>query len=502
MSAPLSLKSISASKWYRQQTEATPYFIYLACRGCVTYFKSRDKILWYCDPEEDRAYLEQNHIRALAEKHLATEKRRPNFSRRLQARWLKDIQSKDQRLFEKIGKADISRISDERLLSFNHSLGWQSYVMWLHFFMDIFDIDAESLIEQELIKKQVNLTADEKNVLTMPSQPLVHQEQELELLKIARLVKNDPDCQHLLNQIQTADNIHRLRLHPRLLLSVEAYVQKYHWIRNSWAHTSVIGVFDVVNQVKQIISGSRDISSEIRQLAKYQATLRQRKSALIKRHKLSGWLARMFEMFSLMTLWRDQRKAQMQQLNYYLQLVGTEIARRSGLDWDRLKIYDPLSVKAIPVRSQDLVRRAKLLKNNKLMYWDGRSVRHVDPATSRRFVPALEATFSTQMTEVRGLIACPGKVKGEVVVINKKSEFGKMAKGKILVTTMTRPDYLPLMKLAAAVVTDEGGITSHAAIVSRELKIPCIIGTQVGTKVLCDGCQVEVNANHGVVLVL
>ena len=66
-------------------------------------------------------------------------------------------------------------------------------------------------------------------------------------------------------------------------------------------------------------------------------------------------------------------------------------------------------------------------------------------------------------------------------------------------TGMTRPEYVPLMKMAAAIVTDEGGITCHAAIVSRELKKPCVIGTQVATKVFQDGDMLEVNANHGMV---
>ena len=67
---------------------------------------------------------------------------------------------------------------------------------------------------------------------------------------------------------------------------------------------------------------------------------------------------------------------------------------------------------------------------------------------------------------------------------------------------MTRPEYLPAMKKSLAIVTDEGGITSHAAIVSRELKIPCIIGTKTATQVLKDGDLVQVNANHGQVTVL
>jgi len=75
----------------------------------------------------------------------------------------------------------------------------------------------------------------------------------------------------------------------------------------------------------------------------------------------------------------------------------------------------------------------------------------------------------------------------------------KVEEGDILVTSMTRPEFLPIMKKAAAFVTNEGGITSHAAIVSRELKKPCIIGTKFATQVLKDGDMVEVDATNGVI---
>ena len=80
--------------------------------------------------------------------------------------------------------------------------------------------------------------------------------------------------------------------------------------------------------------------------------------------------------------------------------------------------------------------------------------------------------------------------------------MNKVKKGDILVAVMTRPDYLPAMKRAAAIVTDEGGVTCHAAILSRELGIPCIIGTKIATKVLKDGQLVEVNANHSWVKII
>ncbi len=104
--------------------------------------------------------------------------------------------------------------------------------------------------------------------------------------------------------------------------------------------------------------------------------------------------------------------------------------------------------------------------------------------------------------ELSGQVAQPGKVRGTVRLVFGYQHNSKVKKGDILVAVSTSPQLLPAMKLAAAFVTDMGGITSHAAIVSRELKIPCVVGTKIATKVLRDGDLVEVDANKGIVKIL
>ena len=89
---------------------------------------------------------------------------------------------------------------------------------------------------------------------------------------------------------------------------------------------------------------------------------------------------------------------------------------------------------------------------------------------------------------------------GTAKVVFNPEEAGKvMQKGDILVTDMTNPDYVPFMKMAGAIVTDKGGVTCHAAIVSRELGIPCVVGTESGTKVLVTGKEYTVDSRSGVV---
>jgi phosphoenolpyruvate synthase/pyruvate phosphate dikinase len=101
--------------------------------------------------------------------------------------------------------------------------------------------------------------------------------------------------------------------------------------------------------------------------------------------------------------------------------------------------------------------------------------------------------------ELKGMSACLGVIEGQVKVILGEEDFHKLEQGDILVTTMTRPEFVPLMKKASAIVTDEGGVTCHAAIVSRELGIPCIIGTRTATITLKDGDIIKVDADKGVV---
>jgi phosphohistidine swiveling domain-containing protein len=105
-------------------------------------------------------------------------------------------------------------------------------------------------------------------------------------------------------------------------------------------------------------------------------------------------------------------------------------------------------------------------------------------------------------TEIKGQTACKGVVQGRAKIIVQKSELGKLEEGDVLVASMTTPDMISAMGKAVAFVTDEGGITCHAAIISREMKKPCIIGTKHATQALHDGDLVEVDADKGVVRIL
>lgn len=137
------------------------------------------------------------------------------------------------------------------------------------------------------------------------------------------------------------------------------------------------------------------------------------------------------------------------------------------------------------------------------VFFDGNIYTGQQDEILRKLNIELEDSLPTEkVNSINGQSASQGMTRGRVKIILTNKDIYKVSMGDILVSPMTRPDFIPAMKKAAAFVTDEGGITCHAAIVSREMKKPCIVGTKIATKVLKDGDLVEVDANHGIVKIL
>lgn len=487
--------------WYRQQTEAVPYFVYRPSCGCVTGFKQPEHIYWFHNLNEARAYLDKDLIGKMAIEYLVKEKNEPGNLTKMFAEWIHSVSEVNQGLFDEIDSHGLHTMSDQELLLMNKKLAEQSFVMWTKFFMDIFDVDAEGLVEKELVDAGVTLSPEEKGEMLLHPKPLAFQRENRDLLRIAKLVKTTPNASAAFLYITNPSNLHRMKLYSEIDSALAKHQKAYFWIRNSWSATSVVSIFDFVEMIKQMIFSARDVDSEYQELAVYEENTKAKKKMIADKYKMSDWLRRMFDFFGLLSYWRDERKVEVQRTNHYLELVGREIGKRSSLDWRDIQICDPLLIKGIPV-DRKLVENCRELFSARFMIgWDGKQAVNLPADESMLLLEIIDHSIEAEVTEIRGMIACPGKVEGEVVVINGEKDFKKMKSGLILVAPMTRPEYVSLMKMAGAIVTDEGGITSHAAIISRELKIPCIIGTQVATKKLKDGDRVLVNANHGVVVV-
>lgn len=138
--------------------------------------------------------------------------------------------------------------------------------------------------------------------------------------------------------------------------------------------------------------------------------------------------------------------------------------------------------------------------------WDGKIEEFSTQAEAKRVIEEEEITdFEAPeqgITELKGQVAYKGNVRGKVKVVFLPEDAEKVQEGDILVASMTTPGMIQGMRKAAAFVTDEGGVLCHAAIIAREFRKPCVIGTKKATVVFKNGDQVEVDANNGIVRIL
>ncbi|MFA6992554.1 MAG: PEP-utilizing enzyme [Candidatus Gracilibacteria bacterium] len=184
---------------------------------------------------------------------------------------------------------------------------------------------------------------------------------------------------------------------------------------------------------------------------------------------------------------RTLRTDVLYELMWVARPVLTEIAKSFGLTFKELRDYSVFDLLAGKLEKYEYDKFAAI-------YYGKEFALFHEPII-------LEKTFG-KPTELKGAIAFRGVASGIVKVVMTADKIDKVEQGDILVAPTTAPSYIFGMKKAAAFVTDERGITSHAAIVSREMKKPCIIGTKIATKVLKDGDEVEVDAERGIVKIL
>jgi phosphohistidine swiveling domain-containing protein len=201
---------------------------------------------------------------------------------------------------------------------------------------------------------------------------------------------------------------------------------------------------------------------------------------------------------------RNRMKELCQQLWYHFDPIAIRLASYLSLSRDEFFTLTPNEVLNSIAAGKQSVSQSEIEKRQK-----GFITGFIDKEfflLTGDVVNELEGYFNTNVPknilEFKGNVACKGNAKGVVRIIRNKDDFVKFKQGEILVTSMTTPDFILVMKKSAAIITDEGGLSCHAAIMSRELHTPCIIGTRIATKVLKDGDVIEIDTNKGVVKIL
>lgn len=475
-------------EWYHQRFDGSPLFILSIGEAEVrkevrkpagteanirVCFFSHGTADWYLDQAD--IHTGAHAIRDLAEAQ-------PTLSDHLLKDWHADEQTFEDFFSNEFPRQDLASLTDPEL----NQLWSKFYEFGLKRFSSSSIIDHFALGTDEyiraLLRKEVysqpageHLSASEFTQVFATATAPVHQsfinQAEIDLLKIATQQSKQ---------------------------SIADYQQHYFWINNNYTDAYVLPEQHFAHQLTAWKTSKKNLKVELIRLVNTPKVNSLRKRDLFKRFKFSTQLKSLIKISEDFSWWQDERKkATYLNIHMAMELVK-EVAKRVGYEVDELRYATASEVQLLlkghgPSRAE-LKERRKL--SVVIMTREGLFIETGKQAEAlRNQMFGHYAVDETQ--DVRGLSACLGRVIGTVKVVKSVKEMSKVQAGDILVAVMTRPDYVPAMRKAAAIVTNEGGITSHAAIVSRELGIPCIIGTKIATEVFHDGDLIEVNANHG-----
>lgn len=228
---------------------------------------------------------------------------------------------------------------------------------------------------------------------------------------------------------------------------------------------------------------------------------KKNKESIISEFRGDRTLQNLLNFYRVSSYLKEQKPFARDMGNYSIRPLFEELAKRCNMTLDQV-LY--LTEKEIFERingSNDMTNEEidSRVENSIFYCRDGR----IEVVTQKENITDIYAVLQEKTeSETSGLGVNTGKVVAPVSIIISNNDFHLFEAGNVLVTSATRPDYLPLMKQAAAIVTNEGGMLSHAAIVSRELGVPCIVGTKNATLIFKDGDIVEVDASAGTVRIV
>jgi phosphohistidine swiveling domain-containing protein len=233
-------------------------------------------------------------------------------------------------------------------------------------------------------------------------------------------------------------------------------------------------------------------------------THNQLRQKFLKSIKINAYLKLLIRFTEENVFLRDYRDMLRQKLNMELNKLYREIGKRRGLDVAQVAVLTNSEIVSF-LRSgrqfprMEIMKRARafllIQKGSKVQMFSGSEA--IKKAKKELGVGLIKKADSCQ-----GLVGSPGLVRGRARIILTNRDLIKVKTGDIMIAAMTRQDYTTGMRLAKAIVTDEGGMVCHAAITARELGKPCVVGTKVATQIFKDGDLIEVDANKGVIKLL
>lgn len=461
----------------------------------------RNSIVTEYHSEEDYSRLEDYFLDKF--------ERNPNFIHESVKNYQKETQ-KDVEALHKISKSKFQTLSNRKLsdlfLQARKHFEYNSAIDHYTWYMEKFFVPMlEKFVYEYLCKKgDPSLLSEYMSLLVTPERPSQYAREREDFFALVKAVKRN---KALVRTIQNSTRIEAYKEFPSLKKRILSHLNKYVWI-SVLVNNPPTREQDIWKELKVFLK-EKDAHFMIKSRRigdKVTAEILTDKKRVLKYLNPQSKIKSLIKGLEAIAYVRTEDNAVMGHLTYLVIPLYTEVARRLGLTYYELKEFRPWEIVSLlrcslKVQTKDLKSRQNLLcrvkykgKEFTLTGKDARSVSEI--------VVGNKGEKRAEKSVFRGTPASAGVTKGKARVTLSSKEANSVLRGEILIAPATSADFVPAMRKAGAVVTEFGGITSHASVVSREFNIPCIVGVSEITKHIKSGQTVSVDANTGTITIV
>lgn len=280
---------------------------------------------------------------------------------------------------------------------------------------------------------------------------------------------------------------------------VDELIKKFGWLNFQFCFGSPFSHKEVLDRLKYLVRS--DPSLRLEEIERYKPELQRKLREITKKHSLSNNSIEIAKMIETLAFTRHYKYERYSLAGVYIRPLFEKIGQRMGLSYNDVSYLTPGEIMEMldsnQVADSETIDTINSRQKGYAMIMEKGEIKIYTDEEIQSFVEKIG--IDSTVIELKGKVASIGMTSGKVKIVLKKDEFDKIQEGDILVAAAITPEHSVLMDKVAAIVADVGGITSHTAHIAREMGIPCITGTKVGTKILRDGELVEVDAIKGIV---
>ncbi len=405
-----------------------------------------------------------------------------------------------------IKNADLTRLSNKKLAELLDKFIEKQAKMYAYgSILPILDFGNFSFVESNLSEILKNKLPEKEyreayRVFTEPSKNSFSQDQDESLLILMDRYYNE-SWFNSLKDISIQDLKVR---YPAFYKDLQKHTEMHGWVYYTYSGPAFTqnNFLDFIKEnIKKGINPSKKLN-EIKNKKENDKKLIENYIKKIKPNEFEEFILNL----AGKVVWAKPRRKDYQSKSYYhSEKLLNEIGRRIYLTLDQVRSCPPEMLKEALLKGKELdVNHISSLKKFHICLFNKGKVDILEGKKALEFYEKNvkkheELDVNSDIKQLQGSVACAGLAKGHVKIINTPQEMSKMNEGDVLVSIATTPSIVPVMKKACAIITDEGGLTCHAAIVSRELGTPCVVGLKIATRAFKDGDLIEVDANTGIV---